>query len=364
VKPPQFWTGEEVVIWGGGNEKTTFEDGAAYDVAERRWRTIAAAPILGRGDHVAAWTGERMIIWGGGRSDHDRPVVPQAERVGYDAGTSTYIYGAYFADGASYDPATDRWEMTAPAPLAVSPAMSAWTGKELVIVGPRLGFQGPVGSATAPMGRTETLAYSPATDSWRVGAPPPFSRLYAVQGVWTGTELMIWGGTYHGDGGGPTVASSYDPETDEWTEFPPGPLADRQWHTVVWTGDRMVVWGGDDHVSIGWDDGAAYDPFSEEWESIAEAPFDGRQEHLGLAVDGAMIVWGGTSGPSTRSDGAAYDPQSDEWTLLPESPISGRIGSGAVVAGDGLFVWGGGSYDGLRFRHYDDGALLHPKNSD
>lgn len=61
--------------------------------------------------------------------------------------------------------------------------------------------------------------------------------------VWTGTELIVWGGT------DPAVGCSadgarYDPTTSAWSPLPPAPLAPRMGATAVWTGTEFIVWGG------------------------------------------------------------------------------------------------------------------------
>jgi len=94
--------------------------------------------------------------------------------------------------------------------------------------------------------------YNPDTDSWKpintVDAPSPRAGHTAV---WTGKEMIVWGGATCGlrDMYGQRVSSlptcthlqtgaRYDPTTDSWApiamgglEFPPRTL-----HTAVWTG--------------------------------------------------------------------------------------------------------------------------------
>src|SRR5262249_60594155 len=73
-------------------------------------------------------------------------------------------------------------------------------------------------------------------------APSPRS-LHAA--VWTGTEMIVWGGT-HGrprsafvnDGG------RYNPSTNTWTPLPPSPLRPRIGAAAGWTGADVVIWGG------------------------------------------------------------------------------------------------------------------------
>src|SRR6266404_2563417 len=57
--------------------------------------------------------------------------------------------------------------------------------------------------------------------------------------VWTGSEMIIWGGGLINTGG------RYNPSTDSWTAIsttnaPTG----RSGHSAVWTGTQMIVWGG------------------------------------------------------------------------------------------------------------------------
>lgn len=57
-----------MIVWGGraGSERDTFADGALYDVATDTWQptTRNGAPH-GRTHHSAFWTGSQMLIWGG-----------------------------------------------------------------------------------------------------------------------------------------------------------------------------------------------------------------------------------------------------------------------------------------------------------
>ena len=99
-------------------------------------------------------------------------------------------------------------------------------------------------------------AYDPLSDSWRTtslsGAPV---RRQEHAAVWTGHEMIVWGGNTEFS----TLLSSggrYDPERDAWSPTradgtQPSP---RDQHTAVWTGAEMIVWGG----NFGVDTGARY----------------------------------------------------------------------------------------------------------
>src|SRR5207247_11073175 len=75
------------------------------------------------------------------------------------------------------------------------------------------------------------------TDTTTSNAPAP---RYIHTAVWTGSEMIVWGG-YAGLGTG----GRYDLNTDTWTPTSttnaPSP---RYHHTAVWTGSEMIVWVG------------------------------------------------------------------------------------------------------------------------
>ncbi len=69
----------------------------------------------------------------------------------------------------------------------------------------------------------------------------PQARGTIGRGVWTGSEMIIWGGS---NGTGLNTGGRYDPSTDTWTATSTtnAPTA-RGSHTLVWTGTEMIVWG-------------------------------------------------------------------------------------------------------------------------
>ena len=87
-------------------------------------------------------------------------------------------------------------------------------------------------------------AYDPVTDTWRtistVGAPV---ARWAHTAVWTGSEMLVWGGA--GPSGDLGDGGAYDPLLDEWIGMPSaGAPSARVEHNGVWTGDAWVIWGG------------------------------------------------------------------------------------------------------------------------
>jgi hypothetical protein len=96
-------------------------------------------------------------------------------------------------------------------------------------------------------------------DTWNptaLGAPE--ARYYHTA-VWTGSEMIVWGGT--GNFGTFNDGRRYDPATDTWTATSTTNATEARYqHTAVWTGTQMIVWGGY-APSVGYaNDGGRYDP--------------------------------------------------------------------------------------------------------
>lgn len=79
----------------------------------------------------------------------------------------------------------------------------------------------------------------------RQTAPCPLSPRVGHKAVWTGEEMIIWGGeeaafaTYCGDG------ARYDPKSDRWTAMTmDGAPSERSHYGAVWTGKEMILRGG------------------------------------------------------------------------------------------------------------------------
>lgn len=258
------WTGQELIIWNSQDA-----DGARYDPATDRWTPMSTAGAPKGFGATAVWSGSEMIVWGG-----------------YAAGVP--------GGGARYDPATDTWRpmTTANVPTLRTGDTAIWTGRRMLIWG---------GTTTTPpfahVG--DGAAYDPATDTWTplAGAGAPTAR-YDSAAVWTGTTMLVWGGTVtdyktaHGcmatPCGGLSDGGAYNPSTDTWTALPLTPLPrPRYGQTAVWTGSKMLVWGGTNGLTP-FGDGAAYDPNGTVLPSAV--PHDDRYfAPTGYRIDNAVI---------------------------------------------------------------------------
>ena len=226
----------------------------------------------------------------------------------------------------------------------------------LVVVAGACGEAGD-GEVAAGDASTTTVLSEPSPRAsegeWRPMAQPPASVAPGAPAVWTGSEIVVWGGGFGPDryeaGGG-----SYDPDTDTWTELPPAPEDAPDGGTAVWTGEEVIFWGGAEITTRQVDaqrpvvaSGAAYDPVGRSWRRLAESPLSARAFHEAVWTGTEMIVWGGmagvpTHGPIHDPTAAAYDPQTDTWRELADVPRPWSGDGGSTVtrafAGD-MFVW-------------------------
>jgi hypothetical protein len=302
------------------------------------------------------------------------------------------VYGSL----AEVAPLAGRWRPLPRGPAPLSARASAWTGRELLLLG-RAG------------GRTVFAAYDPARRSWR-RLQPPGGRPSQV--VWTGRELLAWGSIVSAFRSGRWTALlrppvSRDPRLLAWTgdellgwtaaggatyrpgrgwrRLPPAPLTGpsawtghelivisgrsaaafrpgRGWRrlpelpesrtgaSAVWDGDELLVVGGDTAPAQGF----AYSPANNSWRALAPAD-SGRKGAAAVWTGSRLLLWGGETSSAGHfvvpPHGLAYDPKADRWSPLPQAPLRGRLHPVGVWTGRSLLVWGGdpGLADGAVF---------------
>jgi N-acetylneuraminic acid mutarotase len=213
------WTGAEMIVWGGYDCCRRLNSGGRYDPNTDAWTatTTINAPEA-RWGHNAEWTGSEMIVWGG---------------------TNETIY---LNTGAKYNPTDNSWTPTTTvgAPLGRFAHRSIWSGSEMIVWG----------GTDSTFNDTNTGGrYNPTTDSWSATstANAPQSR-DSFAAVWTGSEMIVWGGICC-TGIDLDTGGRYNPGTDSWTPTTtvnaPYPRFSLQSHNfAVWTGSEMIAWGG------------------------------------------------------------------------------------------------------------------------
>jgi hypothetical protein len=302
------------------------------------------------------WTGSEYIVWGGEKPSE----------------------GTWHGTGAAFNPSQARWRDLAPSPLAPrSEHAFVWTGTEVLICCGR-----QVGSGAS------AGAYEPATDTWRVIAQPPISPNFAgftpsyAEAVWTGTEMIVFGGVSAGGLRNLRAAAAYDPETDSWrtlADLPYGlereaeavlgqgviyawpsfvrpgetaaPLAydieSDSWQSLaipeslevplapslIWTGDELIAWGLAPSLDDDYGIGLTFDPTTGTWRALPPTPLaptsssDGSEASQAAVWTGSQaIIWTGWIGsewdaPTTSI--LAYNPEERSWSQLDPAPVQG-----------------------------------------
>jgi len=252
-----------------------------------------------------------------------------------------YEYQLQSLSAAAAAGADNTWASLAAAPAERYEHTAVWTGSEMIVWGGQVS-----GSVFDTGGR-----YNPATDTWTAtslaGAPSARSQHTAV---WTGSEMIVWGG-FDSASSAVNTGGRYNPASDSWiaTNIVGAP-AERQAHSAVWTGSEMVVWSGFDSSFAAVNTGGRYNPASDNWTatSLTAAPA-GRRRHTAVWTGSEMIVWGGQdSGFNGVNTGGKYNPSTNSWaaTSGAGAPVA-RWDQTAVWTGSEMIVWGGDSAGGV-----------------
>lgn len=353
-----IWTGTEMIVWGGYTKNNVsvglyLNSGYRFNLAGNSWSPTSLVGAPAGRIAPAIWTGVKMIVWGG--------------------------YGVFVGDhtnsGGQYSPSSDTWTPTSTAPGVPSPRGGnavAWTGQEMLVWGGEINGHGSDPPAVGTGGR-----YDPLTDAWQpisTGSGAPTERTVGSY-VWTGTEMIVWGGSsLYSDlnsGGTPLRSGGrYNPSSDSWRPMSIGqPVPEgREDHTAIWTGTEMIIWGGfNTNAAEGlfrashYGDGYGYDPAIDTWRRLSDsgAPVP-RRNHSAVWSGTEMIVWGGQSGYNEKralGDGARYRPATGTWAATSSlgAPVL-RANHRAVWTGSQMIVWGG-------FRWLSDSGCPAPLNS-
>jgi N-acetylneuraminic acid mutarotase len=224
--------------------------------------------------------------------------------------------------------------------------------------------------------------YDPGTQTWtRLPADndtPPGRALHT--GVWTGNELIVWGGCTSGERRACHVSlqdgGRFNPATSRWQKIAAtsdAPVA-RAEHTAVWTGSEMIVWGGVanyKHLSRpeqSQNTGGRYNPATGRWQATkvdASTPI-ARRDHSAVWTGTEMIVWGGCDRVITDyacvnyyNTGARYNPATDTWSATDDeyAPEPRRHHTAIWAANIGKMIVFGGELNGRKLR---DGAMYDP----
>jgi hypothetical protein len=198
----------------------------------------------------------------------------------------------------------------------------------------------------------------------------PLGRRVSPTAVWTGSELVVWGGD---DGSGSNVVFSgarYDPQRDAWTTMSQTVLQGSP-VSAVWAKDRVVFAGSEI---------ATYEPASDKWSGYRSGLLEKNAPLLtytgdevvgwfyeiparpGLRIDpvttqitqdipappmtigyDATPVWTGYEWmifPASGRNGIAFDPRANRWRTLPAAPVEFVSHGLATWSGSEVIVYG------------------------
>ena len=133
----------------------------------------------------------------------------------------------------------------------------------------------------------------------------------------------------------PEVSISANVPRPEWhhTFLDPGPLSPRTGYDVVWSGTEMIVWGGigEEGFLI---DGAGFDPSSNEWRMLSPPP---------IAEQPTTAAWAGEVMVVVSEEATLiYDSRSDGWSVVADGRVPIRDAPSPVWDGDYLYLWQNG----------------------
>ena len=333
-------------------DTSALADGASYDVAGDAWTTLPAPPSAlsaGRMYPAAVYGAGQLLVWGGS-----------------EGGSATSF--TVKATGARYDSTAATWSpmSSTGAPSARSLAGAVWatTTSQMIVWG---GCTAIDTFNTCTAFSASGAAYDPAKDTWTAlpAAPPGFEARANHSRVWTGSDVVIWGGGT--DAAAYRNGARYNPTTKLWTTVPTPPTAivGRLFHVSVTSGTELLVYGGSDATqSTAYDTGARYLPGGS-WTAFAvpgaaELPTTKRFNAQGWYGGGKLYVWSGFDDLFTGlANGASYDPVADKWTAMDSKGApAARAAASVVWTGKEAFVWGG--IDASTLAAKADGAIFRP----
>ncbi|MBV9041836.1 MAG: sigma-70 family RNA polymerase sigma factor [Acidimicrobiia bacterium] len=173
---------------------------------------------------------------------------------------------------------------------------------------------------------------------WSDLPPAPIPPRDDASIVWTGHELLVWGGEVNGPKATPkSDGAAFDPASNRWRPIAaPTAVAQRGQALTLWTGQEMLVIGGLTSDGVAPSNDGAYDPTTDHWRTLPPRPL-GMTGALTGAWDGHEALVLSLSGTTT-----AYDPSADTWRSMPPLPEPGEqevVIEPSVWAGEQFLVW-------------------------
>jgi hypothetical protein len=249
-----------------------------------------------------------------------------------------------------------------------SEVRSAWTGREVVVVGSAFEIDGTMlggiglglglGLGTPDPTGAGAGAYDPARNEWRAISRPPFTLYHTSLAV---LDDSVYAFATWSRSDGPFVEPArrgtlraWSAARNEWLRLPAPPDVDGRpvWGGLLTAGRLLILAGSvrrDDRRGEREPVELTYDPATRTWSRLPDFPRDAVGDDptvLGLP-DGRLVAVGAPDSPPKRNlydlppprlwRAAILDPGADSWRTLPPSPIAvgerDRLGGWGLVGG-------------------------------
>ncbi len=231
--PIALYTGSRVLIWGGSSGGSPIAGGFLYNPGGAWTQMSTANAPNARTNAGYVWSGTEFILFGG------RPLGSGASNEGF-----------------AYNPTMDKWRSlsTVSAPTARYDVFTVWMQDKMLVYGGRdAGGAFDDAAIYTPMGDTWTSAPSNAKRSAPAGRTgfPGFlgTRAFLVGGLDTSQKPT-------------TDGHVFDAANNVWLDPIPGwmPPAYHEYGVGVWTGAELILWGGLDNNGALTTNGERYRP--------------------------------------------------------------------------------------------------------
>jgi hypothetical protein len=267
----------------------------------------------------------------------------------------------YITSGGVYSPtAAVSWTATAAAPGSMHGRIdhtAIWTGSEVIIWGGH--WYNAVSNTNIYL--YDGGIYDPALNSWTPITPTlsPVSRS-GHAALWTDEWMVVCGGY---DGTYLKSMAGFNPAVSAWVYYFPDMDTGRREHTAIWTGSgteawrhQIIIWGGYNGSYL--NTGQSYHMETNQYQTIpiTNAP-SARCNHTVVWTGSKMIIWGGFNGMEYLNTGGIYDPTTNSWKQIStiNAPIA-RMDHTAIWTGSKMIVWGGGGAPG-----FNSGGMYDPQ---
>lgn len=345
------WTGTQMLAFGGrraGGDDMWEKTGATYDPATNKWTSMggdALAPTL----------------------SFPQAVMADSKAVVLGVGSVTGLNGTLID---AYDTSSNSWKNV----TLINDTAAVLTGISMIQTGDQLllwgGFAGAPLNSSLREGKLLTykniiVSNDPPFQMAPISEVEAPKARFNHSAVWTGREMIIFGGmgfnTYLKSG----EAGVWTPNGAQGTwrslSLPSESIQPPVYKNIaVWTGSKMLVWGG----TIASSDtpsgaGSIYDPATDQWTAMSnvDAP-SARKEVRGVWSGKYLIIIGAAKKGVDPVVDAYYDPSINKWTRISQinAPLN-RSGHTIVWTGNAALIWGGQLDDGTTT---NSGAMFYP----